>query len=113
MRKWGFLTNHGLVLVYITQHPNSTLREIAGAVGITERATSSIVRDLEEARIVYRRKEGRQNHYRVDLQAVMGHETRTPFTVEQLVTQIAYLARQLPRQDANDESSEPSEDGSL
>ncbi len=95
MRKWGFLTNHALVLLHVAEHPNSTLREIARHVGVTERATLTIVRALEEEGIVSRRKEGRRNHYRVDLRAVMRHQTQAPYTVEEIVTLTANLARQL------------------
>ncbi len=38
MADWSFLTNHGLVLVYVGRQPDSTGLEIAQAVGITERA---------------------------------------------------------------------------
>ncbi|MDH3907587.1 MAG: ArsR family transcriptional regulator, partial [Gammaproteobacteria bacterium] len=35
---WTFLSNHGHVLVCIVRDPNVRVREIAQAVGITERA---------------------------------------------------------------------------
>jgi DNA-binding Lrp family transcriptional regulator len=79
----------------VGNHPNSTLREIAAAVGITERAALSILRALEEEGIISRKREGRRNRYRVDLQAVMDHQTRGPYTVEQVVHQLAGLAEQL------------------
>ena len=65
MSEWTFLTNHGLVLAVIFQHPRSTAREIGDAVGITERATHKIVSDLEEAGYVTRAREGRRNHYTI------------------------------------------------
>ena len=48
MPAWRFLTNHAVVLLHVAIHPNSTLREISTAVGLTERAVISIVRALEE-----------------------------------------------------------------
>jgi DNA-binding IclR family transcriptional regulator len=63
---WSFLTNHALVLLYISQRPESTGLEIAQAVGITERATRRIVDDLEVAGYIEREKVGRRNRYRVD-----------------------------------------------
>ena len=62
---WRFLTNHGLVLTYLGRHPDSTGREIAAAVGITERAVRAIVDDLRRAGYVAREKVGRRNRYRV------------------------------------------------
>ena len=71
MARWGFLTNHALVLMHVANHPRSTLREIAAAVGITERAALSILRLMEEDAIITRQKEGRRNKYWVDFNALM------------------------------------------
>lgn len=63
---WSFLTNHGLVLTYIGRHGDSTGREIALAVGITERAVRKILDDLRMAGYVEQEKIGRRNRYRVN-----------------------------------------------
>ena len=97
MPKWGFLTNHALVLLHVAENPNSTLREIASAVDITERAALSLLRALEEEAIISRRKEGRRNHYRVDLHAVFRHQTQGVYNVQELVTLMAELFRRLQR----------------
>ena len=62
---WTFLTNHGHVLIAIAGNPGIRLREIAEAVGITERAAFGIVRDLENEGYITKRKEGRRNVYEV------------------------------------------------
>ncbi|MEX1254051.1 MAG: AsnC family transcriptional regulator [Dehalococcoidia bacterium] len=100
MAKWALLTNHALVLLHVAEHPNSTLREIAHEVGITERATHSILRALDDDRIISRRKDGRRNQYRVDLRAVMEYQRKMPYTVERIVTWMANLARQLEGEDS-------------
>ena len=64
--KWSFLSNHALVMVYVVLHPGSTVREIAADVGITERATLAIIRDLDQEQIVERTRDGRRNTYTVD-----------------------------------------------
>ena len=114
MAKWGLLTNHALVLLHVAEHPNSTLREIAHEVGITERATHSILRALEDDRIISRRKEGRRNQYRVDLRAVMEYQRKMPYTVERIVTQMANLARRLQGEDSGSPSGDlgPADAGS-
>ena len=66
MRRWGFLTTHALILIHVTQHPRSTVREIALAVGLTERSTHSALLDLREAGIIDRQREGRRNRYTVN-----------------------------------------------
>jgi DNA-binding IclR family transcriptional regulator len=104
--RWGLLTNHALVLLHVAEHPNSTLREIAHEVGITERATHSILRALEDERIISRRKDGRRNQYRVDLRAVMEYQRKMPYTVERIVTQMANLARRLQGEDSESPDSD-------
>lgn len=66
MRRWGFLTTHALILIHVTQHPRSTVREIALAVGLTERAAHSALQDLREAGIIDRLREGRRNSHTVN-----------------------------------------------
>lgn len=95
MSRWGFLTNHAMVLIHVFEHPRSTLREIAGAVGITERAALSILRQMEEEQCVARAKEGRRNRYTVNLHAVLASQAQGPYNIEQLVAQMANLASQL------------------
>jgi predicted DNA-binding transcriptional regulator YafY len=63
--EWLFLTNQARVLLYIARNPTSTAREIAQAVGITERATQRLIRDLDEAGYITRTRVGRHNEYQV------------------------------------------------
>ena len=70
---WTFLTNHTQVLICIAQDDNTTLRDVANKVGITERAAQRIVADLVEAEIIDRRRVGRRNHYLVNRGAAMRH----------------------------------------
>jgi DNA-binding transcriptional ArsR family regulator len=53
-----FLTNHAYVVLAIAARPNLTVRQIAERVGITERATYAVLRDLEDAGYVTRRRSG-------------------------------------------------------
>jgi len=60
MPQWTFLTNHALVLSYIAHYPRITGRNLANAIGITERATRKLIADLLEAGyIAKKREEGR------------------------------------------------------
>ena len=81
--KWGVLTNHAVVLVYVLLHPESTVRGIAGAIAITERATLAILRDLDVDKIVERHREGRRNTYSINfarLSSVRRGGVATPLT---------------------------------
>jgi hypothetical protein len=40
---WMLLSNHRHVLLYVDTYPDARLREIAAAIGITERAAHKIV----------------------------------------------------------------------
>lgn len=68
--KWGFFTNHALLLLSIVMEPESTVREMALSVGVTERAVVAILNQLEGEGIVLRQKQGRRNTYLVDFRAL-------------------------------------------
>ncbi len=72
-QRWGFLTNHALVLIYVVRHSGATVREISAGVGVTERATLEILRLLSEDGIVERHREGRRNTYSVDFAALAAY----------------------------------------
>jgi DNA-binding transcriptional ArsR family regulator len=65
MAEWSFLTNHARALVCIADDPGVRLRDIASALGITERSAFGIVADLTEAGYVVKDKDGRRNRYRI------------------------------------------------
>jgi DNA-binding transcriptional ArsR family regulator len=62
---WDFLTNHAHVLTCVAHDPGIRLRDIATAVGITERAAHRILSELVEEGYVLREREGRRNRYQV------------------------------------------------
>ena len=49
MAEWTFFTNHAHVLLCIARDPGARIRDMATAVGITERAAQAIVADLVES----------------------------------------------------------------
>lgn len=65
MPPFGFLTNHGMVLLCIAQDPGARMRDIAADVEITERAAQRIVADLVEAGYLDRERVGRRNRYTI------------------------------------------------
>jgi DNA-binding MarR family transcriptional regulator len=65
-KEWTFLTNHAHVLLAIAREPTARLRDVAEAVGITERAAQAIVADLEAAGYLRRERVGRRNEYTVN-----------------------------------------------
>ena len=79
-RGWTFLTNHAHVLLVVRRDPHVRLRDIAAAVGITERAVQLILGDLEQAGYLRRHKVGRRNEY-----VVLGGPLRHPLERGQAV----------------------------
>jgi DNA-binding MarR family transcriptional regulator len=67
-QKWGLFTNHALVMTYVCEHTESTVRAISDAIGITERATLAMLGDLQDAGIVLRHRVGRANTYSMDFE---------------------------------------------
>lgn len=84
-RRWTFITNHGLVLSYISHNSRHTAREIANAIGVTERTTHKIISDLEVEGYIERRKVGRRNIYRVDPHLPLRHHTKQDILVSELL----------------------------
>jgi DNA-binding MarR family transcriptional regulator len=71
-RGWTFITNHAQVLLVVAQRPDVRVREIAAAACITERYAYQMLRDLEDAGYVERRRDGRCNRYRVHPDLALG-----------------------------------------
>jgi DNA-binding IclR family transcriptional regulator len=69
---WTFITNHAQVLLALAQRPDARVREIAAAAEITERYAFRILRDLQDAGYVERRRVGRCNLYRINPSLPLG-----------------------------------------
>lgn len=65
-RRWYLLSNHGLVLLSVARAPGMRIREIAGALELTDRACQRILNDLVAAGYIRRERVGRRNRYTID-----------------------------------------------
>ncbi len=70
---WDFLTNHAHVLLCISQDSGIRLRDIAAAVGITERTAHKVLSELVEEGYVLRERHGRRNRYKVKPELPLRH----------------------------------------
>jgi DNA-binding MarR family transcriptional regulator len=70
---WDFLTNHAHVLVCVAHDSGIRVREIAAAVGITERAAHRILSELVDEGYVGRKRQGRRNRYQVKPELPLRH----------------------------------------
>jgi DNA-binding transcriptional ArsR family regulator len=60
-------------MVCVARDPGMRLRDIASAVGVTERAAHRIMSELVEEGYVLREREGRRNRYEVNASHPLPH----------------------------------------
>lgn len=82
---WTFLTNHSHVLFCLASEPTIRLRDVADAVGITERAVQRIVSELEAAGYITRTRTGRRNQYSIHADKPLRHPVEHHCSVEELL----------------------------
>lgn len=82
---WTFLSNHAHVLLFIAREPTARVRDIADAVGITERAVQRIIGELEAEGYLRHEREGRRNVYAVDPRRPLRHPIERHRTVAALI----------------------------
>ena len=86
--QWTFLTNHAHVLLSLAQNPEALMRDVAAAVGVTERAVQRIVAELEEAGYLRKEREGRRNRYEVKTSLPLRHPIERHCQVGHLVKMV-------------------------
>jgi hypothetical protein len=89
MGSWGFLSNHGRVLLFLAHDPGMRLRDIAASLGITERSAFGIITDLTGAGYISKRKDGRRNHYQIQVHQPLPEPTSRERTVGEVLALLA------------------------
>ena len=84
-KQWTFITNHGAVLAMIGQSGQITVREIAHHLGITERTVLRIIKELDAAGYIQKKKEGRVNHYTVNMDLPLRRQGQRENSVAELL----------------------------
>lgn len=97
---WTFLTNHSHVLICLSRDPDLRLRDLAELVGITDRAVSTLIDELEAAGYIKRTKVGRRNRYEVHADRPMRHQVERGHQIGELIDVMGPVS--------GDEASEPS-----
>jgi DNA-binding MarR family transcriptional regulator len=83
--EFAFLTNHGKALLLIASDPRIRMRDIAGVLDITERATQRIVAELDKAGYIERERDGRRNRYTVSTHLPLGLPTQRDIDIRSLL----------------------------
>ncbi|MEJ8566615.1 hypothetical protein V3330_03155 [Wenzhouxiangellaceae bacterium CH-27] len=78
-------SNHGHVLLFLAGNTEARLRDVAGQVGITERAVQKIVRELQDAGYLSVTKHGRCNRYQIHGRKTLRHPIESHCTLSRLV----------------------------
>lgn len=86
---WTFLTNHAHVLLAIAADPETRMRDVATAVGVTERAVQMIVADLEAGGYLARTRIGRRNQYTVNQAGRFRHPAESEHRIGALLALFA------------------------
>ncbi|MDR6978282.1 putative transcriptional regulator [Streptomyces sp. 3330] len=84
--QWTFLTNHARVLIALARDPDARGRDVADAIGITERAVQLIVADLEASGYLTRERVGRRNRYTIDPTVALRHPSEADHPVGDLLS---------------------------
>ena len=82
---WTFLSNHAHVLICLAHTPDLRMRDIAQAVGITERAVQRIVAELTEGGFLSVSKDGRRNRYTVHDDLPLRHPVEAHKSIRDLL----------------------------
>jgi len=85
MGNWTLFSNHGHVLVCLARDTEARLRDVAVAVGITERAVQKIVRDLQDGGMISITKTGRRNCYKIHNKKSLRHDLEANCTLRDLI----------------------------
>ena len=98
MADWTFLTNHAMVLSFLARNPRITAREIATAIGITERTVRKIIADLELEGYISKRREGRRLHYRINPNLTLRHESYQEMVIGDFLEALGWKRRRKNRE---------------
>jgi hypothetical protein len=107
MAEWGFLTSHARALLYIAHDPDTRLRDLAGAIDVTERTAYGIVADLAEAGYIVKEKDGRRNRYHIQAHLPLHDSIPRERTIGEVLELFVETARGLDGRRQTDKRSTP------
>ncbi|CAB4673478.1 MAG: MarR family transcriptional regulator [Actinobacteria bacterium] len=84
-KQWTFLSNHGHILIHLACNPEARVRDIAAAIGVTERSALGIISDLENEGYINVGKIGRRNKYKVNSKLKFRHSMESHKSIGDLI----------------------------
>jgi len=91
--KWTFITKHAVVLSIIAKNPRITALELAGELGLTERAVRKLIAELCETGYIWKKKEGRRVKYSINPDKPLRQETHDEIAVGNLLNTLGWKRR--------------------
>jgi DNA-binding transcriptional ArsR family regulator len=91
--EWTFVTNYALVLSLLAKQPRITARELATAIGITERTVRKIIADLDAAGYISKKKQGRRIRYRINPDLSLRHDVHQEIAVGDFLEALGWKRR--------------------
>jgi DNA-binding IscR family transcriptional regulator len=89
--RWTFLSHHAHVMLLLDKNPDSKIEELALNLGVTSRYTVSILNDLTEGGYLRKEKIGRRNHYLINREAELRHETSKQRSIGELIDSLGSI----------------------
>jgi predicted HTH transcriptional regulator len=75
-RDWSPLDSRSFVLLYIASNPQSTMRQMSRAVGLSESHIAKVIHGLREAGALEATRSGQRNTHSVNRSAPLRHPIR-------------------------------------
>ena len=97
MAEWALITHHGLVLLYVSGHPQCTAREMALAINITERTVHRILLDLEVQGYIKKQRTGKGSLYQTNPDLGLRHDLTRDVVVGDLIKVLSGRRRRKPK----------------
>lgn len=82
---WAFLTNHLHVILCLHRKEETTVRNLAISIGITERSVQRILNELVDSKVITRERDGRRNIYKIDYEYSLRHHLERNHSIGELL----------------------------
>jgi DNA-binding transcriptional ArsR family regulator len=91
--RWTFLTHHAHLMLMLQRDQSAKIEDLAQVLGVTARYVVSILNDLTEGGYVTKERVGRRNHYSINREAELRHETSLHKSVGDLIDSLGVVGR--------------------
>ena len=95
---WSLVSSHGSVLFVIALNPGITIKDLAKELSLTQRTIWGIIGCLRRANMLQVRREGRQHHYWVNLEAPFLHPIIKGITLKVVLGELISQQKEVPEQ---------------